>query len=213
MLLVGAILVLVGIATVWIEPKWIPSFIRRALPHVGILILGWQAIADSLVIAHLDWKISTAPDSSLAILNSEVARTVPRTLATFLPPSLLGTPASLRLILQIVLFVAIGATILVFTHPQLLAGLRRVLERFAYTVIILCAAWLTGINSRAIGAVRARVQLDPHAPVSSIAYVVTSIPGEYWAAALTCFIIAATALYIEGLGYLREHFYPARDAA
>ena len=212
MLVIGATFVLAGIAVLWIEPKWIPGVVRRGLPHVGIVILGWYALADNLVIAHLDWRITAAADSSLRIVAPDVAQATPRAIATFMPPSFIGTSRTLNLVLQLMLMVAISATILVFTNPRWLAASRVTLEKLGYTMIILFGAWLTGINSRAIAAVQTRLRVDPDAPVSTIAEVVASIPREYRTAAFTCLIILAAALYIEGLRYVRERFSPVGDA-
>jgi hypothetical protein len=198
----GVTLVALGLLSVLLEPKWLPGYVRRGLPHAGYLVLGWTAIGDRVTIGHIEGQLATTPDSSLRAIAPVLQEITPRTLVSLLPPRFVGAPSTLSVALEAALAVAVGVTVIALTRPEWLRPVSRTVERVGAALALLLVAWTTGIHSRTLSAIRDRLQIDANAPLRSIADLIAAIPGEYKRVVLTLLLLSAAVLYVLGLRHL-----------
>jgi len=210
MLQLGVVLVALGLLSILFEPKWLPRFVRRGLPHTGYIVLGFTAIADHVTVGHIDAQLAMTPDSSLGILAPVLLKVNPRTLATLLPPEFVGTTRMLDVALQLALVVVGGAITVAFIRPEWLRPITRSVTRVGLALVVLLAAWSTGIDSRTLGVVRERVRADGHAPLRSVADLIGALPGEYHRSLYALLLIGGAMLCVLGvwravLAFRRAH--------
>lgn len=196
MLHVGVALVALGLLDILFQPKWVPRWIRRVLPHAGYLVLGFAAVEDRVAIGHIAGQAAITPDSSLRTIAPVLLKAHPRTLATLLPPDFVGTPHTLNLALQVAIVVTVAAMLVAFTRPEWLRPVSHSVVRVGGALGVLLVAWTTGIHSRTLNTIRDTMQIDGDAPLRSIADLIEAIRGEYLRSGYTIVLILGTILSV-----------------